>query len=84
MLLLLMALLTGPGCEDVESFVSYLIQLIHGCNLEHVALLLRYVDRSVSSLVALLSCRPLAICCTASHTDCYRVSRCHKLASQPL
>jgi len=41
---------TGPSSEDLEAFVSYLIQLIHGCDLEHVALLLRFVQRFVMLL----------------------------------
>jgi len=45
--------LSGPSSEDLESFVSYLIQLIHGCDLEHVALLLRYIQRSVLFCVML-------------------------------
>jgi len=44
----LVRLMTGPSSEDLESFVSYLIQLIHGCDLEHVGLLLKYVQRFVS------------------------------------
>jgi len=39
---------TGPSCDDLEAFVSYLIQLVHGCDLERVGLLLRYVQRFVT------------------------------------
>jgi len=39
---------SGPSREDLELFVSYLIQLIHGCDLEHVALLLRFIQRFVA------------------------------------
>jgi len=38
---------TGPSDEDLESFVSYVIQLIHGCDLERVSLLLRFIQRFV-------------------------------------
>jgi len=38
---------TGPSCDDLEAFVSYLIQLVHGCDLERVGLLLRHVQRYV-------------------------------------
>ena len=39
---------SGPSHEDLESFVSYLIQLIHGCDLERVSLLLRFIQRFVT------------------------------------
>jgi len=42
-----LAVNTGPSCDDLEAFVSYLIQLVHGCDLERVGLLLRHVQRYV-------------------------------------